>query len=120
MPCPAAYGLTGSVAVLDVPLGESAMLSSPSALTLAALLLHLGTDLAAARVSADRKTLFALSRGVQPQRTPDDENPELQLIDGDSKPKVSGIHLDRAHESAGLDPKNEWAVVLGSSGVVGI
>src|SRR5438132_12662070 len=77
----AAYGLTGSVAVLDVPLGRVTLLSSPSALTLASHSIPVGTDLAATRVSADRKTLFALSRGVQPQRTPHDEPPQLLLID---------------------------------------
>jgi hypothetical protein len=115
----AAYGLTGSVAVLDVPLGRVTMLSSPSALALRSHSIDLGTDLAAARVSSDRKTLFALSRGVQPQRTPDDEKPQLLLIDGGSTPHASQAYtLTEPMNQLVLDPKHEWAVVYGSSGVV--
>ncbi|MEI9952016.1 MAG: hypothetical protein WDO74_24275 [Pseudomonadota bacterium] len=115
----AAYGLTGSVAVLDVPLGRVTLLSSPSALRLTSQSIDLGTDLAAASVSADRKTLFALSRGVQPQRTSRDEKPQLLLIDGGSTPKVSQSYtLTEPMNQLVLDPKNEWAVVYGSSGVV--
>jgi hypothetical protein len=95
------------------------LLSSPSWLTLAAHSINLGTDLAATRVSSDRKTLFALSRGVQPQRTPDDERPQLQLIDGDSTLKISGSYpLTEPMNQLALDPSNEWAVIFGSSGVV--
>jgi len=114
-----AYGLTDSVAVLDVPLARVTLLSSPSALTLASHSIGLGTDLAAARVSADRKTLFALSRGVQPQRTVNDERPELRLITGGNTPKISQSYtLTEPMDQLVLDPKNEWAVVYGSSGVV--
>jgi hypothetical protein len=114
-----AYGLTGSVAVLDTSLGRVTLLSSPSALTLASRSVGLGTSLAATQVSADRKTLFALSRGVQPQRTPDDERPQLLLIDGDSTLRASRSYpLTEPMESLVLDPKNEWAVVYGGSGVV--
>ncbi|HYP77983.1 MAG TPA: hypothetical protein VER12_18555 [Polyangiaceae bacterium] len=115
----AAYGLSGSVAVLDLPLKRVTMLSSPSTLELASRSIGLGTDLVAAQVSADRKTLFALSRGVQPQRTPNDERPQLLLIDGGSSPKVSQTYsLTEPMEQLVLDPKNEWAVVYGGSGVV--
>jgi hypothetical protein len=115
----AAYGLTGSVAVLDLPLKRVTMLSSPSALTLSSRSIGLGTDLAATRVSADRKTLFALSRGVQPQRTPRDERPQLLLIDGGTSPKLSQSYtLTEPMEQLVLDPQNEWAVVYGGSGVV--
>jgi len=114
-----AYGLTGSVAVLDTALGRVTLLSSPAALTLASRSIGLGTDLAATRVSADRKTLFALSRGVQPQRKPDDERPQLLLIDGGTTPKVlQSYPLTEPMDQLVLDPKNEWAVVYGSSGVV--
>jgi hypothetical protein len=115
----AAYGLTGSVAVLDAPLGRVTLLSSPGLLTLGSESIDLGTDLAAARVSADRKTLFALSRGVQPQRTAYDEQPQLLLIDGGSAPKIlQSYTLTEPMNQLVLDPKNEWAVVYGSSGVV--
>lgn len=114
-----AYGLTGSVAVLDVSLGRVTLLSSPSALALSSSSIELGTDLVSARVSSDRKTFFALSRGVQPQRTPHDEKPQLLLIDGSSTPRVSNAYtLTEPMNQLVLDPKNEWAVVYGSSGVV--
>ena len=115
----AAYGLTGSVAVLDTSLGRVTLLNSPAALKLGSRSLALGTDLAAARVSTDRKTLFALSRGVQPQRKADDERPQLMLIDGGTAPKVLQTYtLTEPMSQLVLDPKNEWAVVYGASGVV--
>jgi len=114
-----AYGLTGSVAVLDTALKRVTMLSAPSSLTLATRSIGLGTDLVAARVSADRKTLFALSRGVQPQRTPNDERPQLLLIDGGMTPKVSQTYtLTEPMDQLALDPQNEWAVVYSGAGVV--
>jgi len=115
----AAYGLTGSVAVLDTPLKRVTMLSAPSSLTLSSRSLPLGTDLATAGVSADRKTFFALSRGVQPQRNPKDERPQLLLIDGGPSPKISRSYtLTEPMDQLALDPQNEWAVVYGGDGVV--
>lgn len=114
-----AYGLSGSVAVLDTALKRVTMLSAPSSLTLTTHSLRLGTDLAAVRVSADRKTLFALSRGVQPQRRPDDERPQLLLIDGGTAPKIARSYtLTEPMDQLELDPQNEWAVVYGGAGVV--
>lgn len=115
----AAYGLTGSVAVLDQSLGRVTLLSSPAPLKLESRSIGLGKDLVAARASDDRKTLFALSRGVQPQRTPNDERPQLLLIDGGTTPKVSRAYtLTEPMAQLVLDPQNEWAVVYGGDGVV--
>jgi len=114
-----AYGLTGSVAVLDAALERVTMLSSPSPFTLSSRSLGLGKNLVAARASADRQTLFVLSRGVQPQRTPKDERPQLLLIDGGSSPAISQSYtLTEPMEQLVLDPQNEWAVVYGGGGVV--
>ena len=114
-----AYGLTGSVAVVDQPLGRVTMLSAPSALGLAARSIPLGRDLATAQASTDRQTLFALSRGVQPRRKANDEPPQLMLIDGGTAPQVKQAYtLTEPMEQLVIDPKNEWAVVYGSSGVV--
>jgi len=107
------------VAVVDSSLGRVTMLSSPSALALGAQFIALGHDLATAQASSDRQTLFALSRGVQPRRKADDEPPQLMLIDGGTKPQVKQSYtLTEPMEQLVLDPKNEWAVVYGSSGVV--
>ncbi|MET0790892.1 MAG: hypothetical protein ABW061_05180 [Polyangiaceae bacterium] len=114
-----AYGLTSSVAVVDAPLGRVLMLASPTPLSLATSFIGLGHDLANASASADRKTLFALSRGVQPRRKADDEGPQLMLIDGEGTPQVKQTYpLTEPMEQLVLDPKNEWAVIYGSSGVV--
>jgi hypothetical protein len=114
-----AYGLTGSVAVVDASLERLTVLRSPSPLTLAAQSVPLGKDLAAATASADRKTLFVLSRGVQPQRNPKDEPPQLMLVDGSTTPKVERTYtLTEPMDQLALDPKNEWAVLYGGSGVV--
>jgi hypothetical protein len=114
-----AYGMTGSVAVVDSSLERLTVLRSPSPLTLSAQSIPLGKDLAAAQTSADRKTLFVLSRGVQPQRNPSDEPPQLLLIDGSTSPKVEqSFTLNEPMDQMALDPKNEWAVLYGGSGVV--
>ena len=114
-----AYGLTGSVAVVDAALDRTLMLASPSPLALSTSFIGLGHDLATASASADRKTLFALSRGVQPRRNAGDQGPQLMLIDGDGPPSVRKSYpLTEPMEQLVLDPKNEWAVIYGSSGVV--
>ncbi len=114
-----AYGLTSSVAVVDAALGRVLMLTSPAPLSLATRFIGLGHDLANASASSDRKTLFALSRGVQPRRKAGDEGPQLMLIDGDGPPKIEKSYaLTEPMEQLVLDPKNEWAVIYGSSGVV--
>ena len=115
----AAYGLTASAAVIDQSLGRVTMLSSPSALNLSSKSFGLGHDLANAQTSFDRKTLFLLSRGVQPQRNPGDEPPKLMLIDGDGPPSVKQTYtLEEPLEQLALDPQNEWAVAYAGSGVV--
>ena len=115
----AAYGLTASAAVVDQSLGRVTMLSSPSALNLSAQSFGLGHDLANAQTSFDRKTLFLLSRGVQPQRNPGDEPPKLMLIDGDGSLSVKQTYtLKDPLDQLALDPQNEWAVAYGGSGVV--
>ncbi len=114
-----AYGMTGAVAVVDSSLERLTMLRSPSPLALAAQSIPLGKDLATAQTSADRKTLFVLSRGVQPQRNPGDEPPQLLLIDGSTTPKVEQSYaLTEPMDQLALDPSNEWAVLYGESGVV--
>ena len=113
------YGLTGSVAVVDAPLGRVLMLRSPSALSIDSVAFGLGHDLATAQVSSDKKTLFALSRGVQPQRSASDELPQLMLIDGSTAPSVLKSYvLTEPMDNLALDPQNEWAVVYGGSGTV--
>ncbi|HWZ89597.1 MAG TPA: hypothetical protein VNW92_12125, partial [Polyangiaceae bacterium] len=115
----AAYGLTGSVAVMDQSLNRVTLLRSPSALNLSAASFDLGRDLATAKTSFDRKTLFLLSRGVQPQRNPGDEPPKVMLLDGDTTFKVKQTYtLNEPLDQLALDPQNEWAVVYGGSGVV--
>jgi hypothetical protein len=114
-----AYGMTGSVAVVDQNLQRITLLSSPSPLLLSGQSIPLGKDLATAQTSTDRQTLFVLSRGVQPQRSPSDEAPRLMLIDGSTTPKVKQSYtLTEPMDQLALDPKNEWAVLYGGSGVV--
>ncbi|HEY4102662.1 MAG TPA: hypothetical protein VGM44_02185 [Polyangiaceae bacterium] len=115
----ATYGLTGSVAVVDQSLGRVTMLRSPSALNLSVESFDVGRDLANAQVSADRQSLFLLSRGVQPQRNPGDEPPKLMVIDGGIDPSVKQTYtLNEALDQLALDPDNRWAVVYGGSGLV--
>jgi hypothetical protein len=104
---------------MDQALNRVTLLRSPSALNLSAASFDLGRDLATAKTSFDRKTLFLLSRGVQPQRNPGDEPPKVTLLDGDTTFKVKQTYtLNEPLDQLALDPQNEWAVVYGGSGVV--
>ena len=115
----AAYGMTGSVAVVDQALSRVTLLRSPSSLNLSAQSFGLGHDLATAQTSFDRKTLFLLSRGVQPQRNPGDEPPKVTLLDGDATFGIKQTYaLNEPLDQLALDPQNDWAVVYGGSGVV--
>jgi hypothetical protein len=115
----AAYGMHGSVAVVDKSLGRATMLRSPSALNLSAESFDLGRDLVSAQSSLDRNTLFLLSRGVQPQRNVGDEPPKLMVVDGGVNPSIKQTYtLNEPLDQLALDPDNEWAVVYGGSGLV--
>lgn len=112
-------GLSGSVALLDPSLHRVVMLSSPSGRRLAETAINVGRNITLARASADEKTLFVLSRGVQPREKPSDERPSLSVIDGGLHPTLKArFQLTDPLEGLALDPEGEWAVVYDAGGVV--
>lgn len=112
-------GLSGSVAVVDPSLDRVLMLTSPSGRGLASTPLRIGKNVAATAASPDRGTLFVLSSGVQPRKSPKDERPSLTVIDGGASPSVHARFTltDPLHGLA-IDPEGEWAVVYDAGGIV--
>ncbi len=115
----ASLGLEGSVAVLDPSLDRVLLLTPNTDLSLGVTALPLGKAPSVMQRSADGKTLYVLSDGIQPRRSPDDELPSLTVIDGGSSPEVRAHFTltDPLREMA-IDPLGEWVVLHGAHGVV--
>lgn len=106
-------GLTGSVALVDENLNRALMLTSPAPYQLDSRAFPIGKDVAAIETSADRDTLFVLSRGVQPRRNPDDELPSITVIDAGPEPElVKRFELTDPKESLAVDPDEDWLVAF--------
>jgi len=112
-------GLEGSVAVLDPSLDRVLLLTPESDLGVGVTALALGKAPSVMQRSADGKTLYVLSDGVQPRRSPDDELPSLTIIGGGTSPQVKARFTltDPVREMA-IDPLGEWVVLHGAHGVV--
>jgi hypothetical protein len=112
-------GLTGSVAVVDPELDRVMMLAVSSGRNLDVIPIGVGKNVVAAKSSADRSTLFVLSRGVQPRREPDDERPSLTVIEGGSEPRrLARYALTDPLQGLAIDPAGQWAVVYDAGGIV--
>ncbi|MBX3183929.1 MAG: hypothetical protein KIT72_07390 [Polyangiaceae bacterium] len=115
---PKAVGLTSSVAVYDRPLDRVLMLTSPSSQEIVSTSVGVGQNLAQLVPSADKRTLYALSRGVHPRRHPDDERPSLTLIDGERPKRIARYELTDPLGGIAVDPLGEWVVLYDAGGVV--
>ena len=105
-------GLDDSVAVLDAPLNQVLLLSSPSELALKTQVIPVGRNVATMTASPDGQRLLVLSRGVQPRIHPEDEHPHLTVIDTAGGARVSGdFELGDPLSGIVLDPELEWAVL---------
>lgn len=112
-------GLSGSVAVLDSSLDRVVMLTARDNQGLVTSKLPVGKSPAVMQASPDGSSLFVLSDGIQPRRSPDDELPSLTLIDGGMTPTVKARWtLGAPARDIAVDPLGEWVVMHGAHGVV--
>lgn len=111
-------GLSGSVAAVDPSLDRVLMVTA-SGRSLSEKALRVGKNAGTVKTSPDKKTLFVLSRGVQPRKKPGDERPSLTVINGGTKPSVEArFSLTDPLQGLAIDPEGEWAVVYDAGGVV--
>lgn len=113
------YGLHGSVALQDAALDRFLMVTSPKDGELDVLALPVGKNVSAVTRSADRRRLFVLSRGEYPRFRPEDERPQLTVIDGGTKPKIERTFLlDDPREKLAVDPRGEWVAAYQADSTV--
>jgi hypothetical protein len=112
-------GLTGSVAIVDPSLDRVVMLTASSDRTLFTNPISIGKNVVATRASADESQLFLLARGVQPRRNPDDEQPSLTVVGGETNPsRFARYTLTDPLQGLSVDPAGEWVVVYDAGGIV--
>jgi hypothetical protein len=113
---PVAFGMNDAVALVDAPANRVMMLPVGAELELAPASIPIGAGFAAAAMTPDRQQLLALSRGVVPRRTGEDEGPSLSLIAASPEPQL----LDRYEmgdplSRLAVDPESRFAVAFPSS-----
>lgn len=114
-----AFGLEGSVAVVDGARKELMFLSVPKAGTLETARFPMGETVKALAPSADGKRLFVLSEGKVPRVRAEDEAPSMRVFSGTTDPKLERtIELDDPMGALSLDPKGEFAVAFAGSASV--
>lgn len=112
-------GLTGSVALLDRPLNEVLLITSPGKLELETKRLPVGIDVVRFESSAARDRLFVLSRGITPRYRDTDEPPQLLVFDGGIAPEqLARYTLKDPYDQLVVDPLGKWLIVHGSDGLV--
>lgn len=115
----ASYGLEGAVAIPDEGLDRILMVTSPVPHRLEVTPLPIGKNVAAIATSADKQRLFVLSKGEQPRYRPEDERPQLLVIDGTTSPKIEDtFDLDDPLLNLAIDPKGEWVAAYEADSTV--
>jgi hypothetical protein len=103
------HGLHGSVALQDAALNRFLFVTSPRDGELAVTPIPVGKNVTAVTPSPDRRHLFVLSKGQQPRFRPEDERPQLLVLDGGTAPKLERtFYLDDPRRKLALDPRGEW------------
>ncbi len=118
---PTPVGLTGVVAVPDEGLDRMLFLSAKTSETLSVEIVPMGKNVAAMEASADKSSLFVLSRGVIPRRSPEDERPRLSVYQGTSDREarlVQTFELDDPMERLALDREGRWVAAFGGDAKV--
>lgn len=114
-----AFGLEGSVAVVDQALGDILFLSAPKKRELAVARFPMGETIRAIEPSADGKRLFVLAEGKVPRVRPEDEAPALRIFSGGTRPKLERtLELDDPMGALSLDPAGEYAIAFAGSASV--
>lgn len=113
------YGLEGAVAIPDVGLDRMLMVTVPEAYRLEVTPLPVGKNLVAIATSVDKRRLFVLSKGEQPRYRPEDERPQLLVIDGTTSPKITErFELDDPLTKLAVDPRGEWVAAYEADATV--
>ncbi|HEY6727249.1 MAG TPA: hypothetical protein VI197_24615 [Polyangiaceae bacterium] len=106
-------GLVGAAAVLDTPLNRVLVVTSPKRHAVRTHSFDVGKNVAVMATSADRDTLFVLSKGVQPRRNPDDELPSVTVIQAGPSPSLEHrFELTDPMQALAVDPQEEWLVAF--------
>lgn len=113
------YGLDGSVAIPDAGLDRVLMVTSPAEHQLEVAPLPVGKNVVAITTSVDKRRLFVLSKGEQPRYRPDDERPQLLVIDGTSSPEITErFELDDPLTKLAIDPQGDWVAAYEADSTV--
>src|SRR5688572_23007115 len=106
-------GLVGAAAILDAPLNRVIVVTSPKHHEVDARAFDVGKNVAVMTTSADRDTLFVLSKGVQPRRNPGDELPSVTVIQAGPSPSLEHrFELTDPMQALAVDPREEWLVAF--------
>lgn len=106
-------GLVGAAAILDEPLNRVLVVTSPRSYEANAHEFGVGKNVAVMTTSADRDTLFVLSKGVQPRRNPGDELPSVSVIHAGPSPRFEHrFELTDPMQALAVDPREEWLVAF--------
>lgn len=106
-------GLVGAAAILDAPLNRVIVVTSPKRREVETHTFDVGKNVAVMTTSADRDTLFVLSKGVQPRRNPGDELPSVSVIQAGPSPKLEHrFELTDPMQALAVDPQEEWLVAF--------
>ena len=107
-----ALGLEASVALVDRGAGRLLMLPVEAGQKLAPTSIPLPEGFAKAAVTADRKHLLALSRGVVPRRRAGEAGPAAVVVSGGPDPSVEHtFDLSDPLSGVALDPESQFAVL---------
>jgi hypothetical protein len=111
-----AFGLRGSVAIVDHTADRTLLLPAESDLTLAPVSIPMGRGFAAAATTPDLEKLLVLCRGDVPRRTADDQGPAVYVMTGGTTPGAAGqYNLSDPLSGLTVDPLSKFAVVYPSA-----
>lgn len=113
------YGLHGAVALQDAALNRFLLVTSPQSGDLAVTSIPVGKNVTSVTTSVDRRQLFVLSKGQSPRYRPEDERPQLLVIDGGTAPKLERtFYLDDPRKKLAVDPRGEWVAAYEADSTV--
>lgn len=108
----AAYGLDGSLALVDEPFDRALVFAADADQVLAPSTIDVGRGFVAGATTPDHTRLLVLSRGEMPRRTADDPGPRLTVIGGGTDPHaLARFDLDEALGGIAVDPESAYAVL---------
>ncbi|HEU4407218.1 MAG TPA: hypothetical protein VFS43_18255 [Polyangiaceae bacterium] len=114
-PAPRAYGLEGSVALVDEPAGRLVVVSAGGDLEARPRSVPIEGGFVDAAASSDGARLFVLARGDVPRRSPSDRPPTVQVVGGRSGEGPGERYvLSDPLSSLAVDPSGRFVVAYPS------